>query len=104
MDIRLPYKSPKSTPARGQQPERSGNEDSRRLSSSICRRLGILAIIASVIAIAWMFVGGLVTYGPGPTANEMQSIYLSRMFWYGTTSVILQLVALGFFVRASRDT
>ena len=83
-------------------PEHADDRSSTGPSPAICRRCGFIAIIASVAAIVWMAVGGLVTYAPGQTAYEIQNVYLSRMLWFGAGSAILQLVAVGLFLRASR--
>lgn len=67
-----------------------------------CRRCGYTAITASVASVALMIVGGFVTYTPDVSAIDMQNIYLSRIVWYGTVSIVLQLTAAGMFLLTSR--
>lgn len=64
----------------------------------------MVALAASIAAVAWMFVGGLVTYAPGSvSAGEMQNIYLERMLLYGGASVVLQVIAIGVVYRCWRE-
>jgi hypothetical protein len=68
-------------------------------------RLAIVLLIGSIAALAWMWVGGLVTYVPGTVSpNEMQNIYLSRILLYGLLSGVLQIAAIALIVTQRRST
>ena len=59
---------------------------------------GLLPTIAGALVIAWMFVGGLVSFAPNVSVTEVQNFYLDRILFYGAAAVILQLVSAGLFV------
>jgi len=65
------------------------------------RRLAVLSLIVSVAILAWMWIGGLISYAPGAVSpNEMQNIYLSRILWYGVASAVLQILAIVLIMKA----
>ncbi|MEW4489724.1 hypothetical protein AB1L42_16705 [Thalassoglobus sp. JC818] len=63
----------------------------------------VLLLVGSIVSLVWMGIGGLVSYVPGAiTSNEMQNIYLSRIFWYGSLSSLLQFAAIA-LIGAGRN-
>ena len=72
----------------------------RILSSASIRRLAVLSLTMSLALLAWMWIGGLVSYAPGAVSpNDMQNIYLSRLLCYGVASAVFQLLAIVLIAR-----
>jgi hypothetical protein len=62
-------------------------------------RLAVILLFVSLAALAWLWVGGLISYAPGAvSANEVQNIHLSRIMGYGLLSGVLQLAAISLIV------
>ena len=81
----------------------SGNVNSP--SNSLARKLCLAAIhlaFFSILLVAMMCAGGMVTYAPNVTQYEMQNIYLSLMFWYGGGVATLQVVGVFLVFRFMR--
>ncbi len=63
-------------------------------------RLVVTLLVGSIVSLLWMWIGGLVTYVPGTvTSDEMQNKYLSRIFWFGLLSGVLQFAAIVLTLR-----
>jgi hypothetical protein len=60
--------------------------------------------VASIGVLAWMLVGGLITYTPRVSASDIQNIYLSRMMFYGFVSAALQIAAIVLTMRISTES
>jgi hypothetical protein len=68
-------------------------------------RLAVILLFVSLAALAWLWVGGLISYAPGAvSANEVQNIHLSRIMGYGLLSGVLQLAAISLIVTQRRST
>ncbi len=71
-------------------------------SNAIPCGLAVLCLMSSIVLLAWMWIGGLTPYAPDTvTPAEMQNIYLGRILFFGTASILLQLVCI-FLVTISR--